>query len=403
MYCLLPSHMLVSIVMLLFTLASAMTNFTTSGRLLLLSGSSPWPLVGPQVFQIRGFSYSNFRIGEGPNAATDGPFGFDSISRPDICRQDFTKMRSLNVNAIKIYDMNVIASGITALHRECLDLAWNNGSNPIFIVLSIYISNLPFGSGAQRANMSAAYQRMVEGTADHPAVMGYSVGSEIGGDPNDNPSYWSDFNVIALAIRSALNGRLKIVTTGAYQADCTSCNPVVPCLGHVINGEKYGAKVDVWGVDIYSPDPDEPNLRKNIFAATTKPFFLPEYGVNYQPPSDVDEQTNLLVSQVSGLMAFSFNSTNQGENQGTDYDPSAPVYVGGMIFEWIDEYWKGGPLCFANNASAQPFYGVNEVSLRSGCVCGGSFTGDCVTDERTPRPILDAPNLPSLWQSYTPS
>jgi hypothetical protein len=299
--------------------------------------------------------------------------------------------------------MNVIASGITQRHRECLDLAWNNGTNPIFIILSVYISELPFGTAAEKANMTAAYQLMVAGTADHPAVMGYSVGSEIGGDPNDNPAYWADFNAVALAVQSALDGRRKIVTTGTYQADCTSCSPVVPCLGHVINGEKYGAKVDVWGVDIYSPDPDEPNLRRNIYAATTKPFFLPEYGVSYQPPLDESTQTALLMSQTAGLIAFSFNESNQQENQGSGaYNPTGPVYAGGMIFEWVDEFWKGGPLCYANNASAQPFYGANTVALRTGCVCGGTFAGVCSTDERIPRSILRPSNLPTLWTKYTP-
>jgi hypothetical protein len=62
--------------------ATPVTNFTTSGRLLRVSGLGE----GSQVFQIRGFSYSNFRVGEGPTPATDGPAGFDAISRPDICR-----------------------------------------------------------------------------------------------------------------------------------------------------------------------------------------------------------------------------------------------------------------------------------------------------------------------------
>jgi hypothetical protein len=282
-------------------------------------------------------------------------------------------------------------------------LAWNNGSKPIFVILSVYIDNLPFPTSADKTSMIEAYGQMVQSTADHPAVLGYSVGSEIGGDPNSNPGYWTDFNAVATTIRSSLDGRRKIITTGTYQADCTSCDPVVPCLGHVINGEKYGAVVDVWGVDIYSPDPDEPQLRSNIYAATTKPFFLPEYGVNFQPPADEAAQTALLMSQVSGLISYSFNESSRHINQGNaSYDPAGPVYSGGMIFEWIDEYWKGGPVCFPNSASAQPYYGANRVALQTGCSCNGNYSGTCSTDVRIPRAILDPEHLPQLWPHYTP-
>jgi hypothetical protein len=406
------------------------SDFTTAGRAILLSlhesvncshseggadrlgspHSGNHQPQDPSVFQLRGFSYSNYRIGEGPSAITDGPFGFDSLSRVDICQQDIPLMRRLNVNAIKIYDFNVIAENIDAQHKECLDLLWNNGHQPIFAILSIWISNLPFSSHSLRQNVTDSYRRMVATTADHPAVLGYSIGSEIGGDPNDNPSYWQDFNVVAKAVKKALNGRRKIVTTGTYQADCTSCTPVVPCIGHIINGEKYGAVVDVWGVDVYFPNPQDETLRANIFNATTKPFFFPEYGVNYQPPMNLSEQTLLLYSQIQGVIQYSYTNDTIQENNGnasvTPFNASGPVYSGGLVFEWIDEYWKGGPLCQPNPASAQPYYGANMVALKDGCTCpanGGSFAGNCSTNERTPRPILADPTmLPSLWPAYTP-
>jgi hypothetical protein len=379
------------------------TSFTASGRVIMFS-STVHPV--PMVFQLRGFSYSNYRIGEGPNAATDGPNGFDSLSRPEICDQDFGLMRALNVNGIKVYDMNLVAGNISALHRACFDRAWNGGTNPIFLILALWVPNLPFASGDDRRSMVAAYSNLVSATADHPAVMGYSIGSEIGGDPNDNPPYWKDFILLGNAIRSSLNGRKKIVTTGTYQADCTSCTPVVPCLGHVINGEKFGAGavVDVWGVDIYSPNPSDPILMHNIFSATTKPFFLPEYGVNYQPPLSVDSQTQILFAQIKGLVQYSYDSSNTNMNQGnTSYNPSGPIYAGGLIFEWIDEYWKGGPLCQPNPGSAQPYYGANQVALQSGCQCNGNFAGICATDVRVPRPILGSGMLPALWPKYTPA
>jgi hypothetical protein len=121
---------------------------------------------------------------------------------------------------------------------------------------------------------------MVEDTANHPSVFAYGVGSEFSGDPNCAPSYdvegcqyWKDFNSIASTIRTAMGSNKKLVTTATYQSSCSNpklCNPTVPCIGHVINGEHAGADVDFWGVDIYSPGPGAAYLRQNIFAATKK-------------------------------------------------------------------------------------------------------------------------------------
>eukprot|EP00759_Apiculatamorpha_spiralis_P021498 PhF_6_TR26261/c0_g1_i1/m.37577 len=379
------------------------TNFTTQGRCLMYSSTtSPQP----QVFHIRGFSYSNSRIGEGPSvdSTTDG---FDAISRPNICQQDFTAMRAFNVNSIKTYAFNQYAPNITSLHKQCLDIAWNNGVKPIFVILSVWIPSLPFASPSDRDAMGVRYTNMVLETADHPAVMGYSIGSEIGGDPNNNPSYWADFNAVIAAARRGLQGRRKIITSGTYQADCTSCSPVVPVIGHIINGEKYGADVDVWGVDIYSPDPDEPTLRQHVYQATTKPLMLPEFGVATQPPSDPNAQAQVLLRQVYDLERFSYNESTMNLNQGNDtskYDPNGPIYAGGLIFEWIDEYWKGTlGLCIPDPNSAQTWYGANAVQQQSGCTCPSSFQGSCALDTRVPRPILSNPNmLLAAWNQYVP-
>ena len=209
------------------------------------------------VLKVRGFSYSNSRIGEGPGVDSDAA-GFDSLSRVDICEQDFPAMRKLNTNAIKIYAFNTVNQGLRVNHSKCLDLAWNGGVKPIFVSLSIWIPTLPFPTEAVRTDMVDRYFAMVTETKGHAAVFSYSIGSEIGGDPNNNEAYWSDFNLVAHAVRRALGTAKKLITTGTYQADCSSCQPVVPVIGHVINGERYKADVDVWGVDIYSPNPDEP-------------------------------------------------------------------------------------------------------------------------------------------------
>jgi len=359
----------------------------------------------PQIFKIRGFSYSNSRIGEG--APSDGSAGeFDSLMRPKICKQDFDLMRALNANLIKVYAFNVNSPDSAALHQECLDYAWNNGTKPIFVLLSIWITTLPFPDELTRQKFVQEYATMASQTNTHPAVFGYSVGSEISGDPNNNPPYWQDFSLLVDTLRSNLGSSRKIITTGTYQSDCA--NPPVPVLGHVINGEAFGVKVDAWGVDIYSPNPNEPTLRKNIYTYTKKPLFFPEYGLTFQPSfGDEYKLSQQLLSIIGDMEQYAYNTNNFNVNQGGTYDPNGPIYAGGLVFEWIDEYWKAplGSNCQPNPSSAQAYYGVNKVALKAGCTCVNppDRSPECYLDDRIPRPILDPTFLPTLWTSYEPS
>jgi len=261
----------------------------------------------------------------------------------------------------------------------------------------------------------------VEDTAHHPAVFAYGVGSEFGGDPNcasnggdvRNCQYWKDFNTIASTIRQAMGSNRKLITTATYQSSCSNpklCSPTVPCIGHVINGEHAGADVDFWGVDVYSPNPGAAYLRQNIFKATTKPFFMPEYGETYQPtlPGSSQDKSRQEYALVQEVEQFSYEDGKDGNEVG-EFDQASPVYSGGLLFEWNDEYWKaptGSPPCAPASSSAQGWYGKNALRLKPGCPCVSpeQRTAACAMDDLEPRPLLSDPTLlGSLWNTYTPS
>jgi len=390
------------------------TSFKTEGRKILIqTPDSKW-----EVFKIRGFSYSNARIGE--DAPTDtSPTSYDALMRPELCKRDFDAMRKLNTNAIKVYAYNVLVSNSRALHQQCLDYAWNDGYKPIFLDLSIWVDSLPMGN-IYKQNIISRYEQMVKDTASHPAVFAYGIGSEFAGDPNCAPSfdvsncqYWKDFNAIASAVRQAMAGSMKLITTATYQSSCTNprlCSTAVLDIGHVINGEHAGADVDFWGVDIYSPTPGADYLRHDIFKATSKPFFLPEYGFTYQPAM-CDSDTDCSKQEHEALQQMEWFSYENGKtgNEGAVFDQDAPVYSGGLLFEWNDEYWKApasSPPCAPTEDSAQGWYGKNALRLKQGCPCVApeQRSGACALDDLVPRPILSDPALlPSVWNTYIPS
>jgi len=393
------------------TPAGATTSFSTQGRKIMIQTPS-----GEELFKVRGFSYSNARIGEGQ--PLDGyESQYDPLMRPELCQRDFDRMRALNVNTIKVYVYNNNMADSASVHKGCLDFAWNGGVKPIFISLSIWINVLPMcdPSNVQcpyRAQILSRYAAMVKETAGHPAVFAYSVGSEFSGDPNVGPNspYWNDFKTVVSSIRGAMGGAKKLVTTGTYQTTCRQplCPAKILDLGHVINGEAAGANVDFWGVDIYSPHPNALWLREAIFKATKRPFVFPEYGLSYQPAKTPDPAARAVqeLALVGQMENYSYTTSDYSGNEGTTFEPDAPIYAGGLLFEWNDEYWKGAAtdsLCHAGTNSAQGWYGKNAVALKPGCPCVAPEQRSvaCYLDDLVPRPVLGA--LSDIWRSYIPS
>jgi hypothetical protein len=326
-------------------------------------------------------------------------------------------MREQNVNTIKVYVFNNHMADSASAHQGCLDYAWNGGVKPIFISLSIWINALPFSDATYRSSILSRYAAMVKETSAHPAVFAYSIGSEFSGDPNvgGNSAYWNDFKAVITSIRGAMGTAKKLITTGTYQTTCglPLCPKTILDLGHVINGEAAGADVDFWGVDIYSPDPHADWLRKSIFKATKRPFVFPEYGLSYQPALTPDPAARAVaeLGLVQQMENYSYEVGNLNENEGDTFDADGPIYAGGLLFEWNDEYWKGpatSKMCHAGTNSAQGWYGKNALALKPGCPCvpPEQRSAACYLDDLVPRPVLGGSNrgaLADVWNTYIPS
>ncbi len=103
---------LTSAMLLSIPVAYADSTFSTSGRELMLNGSS---------FQVQGMCYQPAAIGEDPSAGP--PFGdyYTSAYSP-LWARDFENLRLMGANVIRIYGWTVGAD-----HSAFLDAAYNNG------------------------------------------------------------------------------------------------------------------------------------------------------------------------------------------------------------------------------------------------------------------------------------
>jgi hypothetical protein len=364
--------------------ATTTTRWTVKGRELLLDGSP---------FFIKGVDYGTSQIDSlYDQAPVANPL--DNVYK-GIWEKDLALMRADGVNAVKVYNVtlasfkdipneNVLAPQQpfpkeTGKIDQFLDAAWNNGDHPIYVVLSLQFGGDDVLQPTYKVALSAAYKITASEYGSYPALMGFSIGNEINSDKLIiQPDWWKALNDINASIKAGLreaNRSVKITTT--TMVDGTTSVGGKDYLNTVYYGEKYGFKVDAWGIDVYR-GPTMGPLWAQIERSTTKPTIIAEYGssaayypkssakhgttsyscINYpdgtdKPPyyglppprpwegvlelpggSSANPRMQNLVDYVTTNQKEVFaNSTGQG---------GLGVDSGGFYFEFNDEWWKSG-------------------------------------------------------------
>jgi hypothetical protein len=389
---------------------AANTAFKASGRSILLNG---------KPFFVKGVAYSPTPIGKtvGDLPLLDDPLR--DANKP-IWSRDLPRMVAMGVNAIHVY--NVPPTGYdqqTGPITQFLNAAWNGGKSPVYVLMSVYFAGDALNNDAQAASIAKKYRALDKQYAKFPAVMGVTIGNEIG-TPQSSPAWWKNFNVVAKAARQGFadgGAPAKLVTTSEADYD----------LGVVQMGERYGAAVDVWGVNIYRGR-TVTNLFTQIRTFTKKPVMLTEYGASAArhvkltntyswvatpaglgvckpaTPSGVQQANDVEQLPASGNPNMAGLVDAAGNVAKSLYSGYAQdrVVSGGFYFEWNDEWWKGNPatpavhsgnVAFKNYYPScnddQGWYGLNADSKGRGTV-----------DVLTPRPALSA--IQKIWLAEKP-
>jgi hypothetical protein len=399
--------------------ASSGSAFTVSGRYILLNGSK---------FYVKGMVYSPTPIG---NGVSDPPSLDDPLrdGNSTIWSRDLPLMRSMGVNVIHVY--NVVPPPYdknTGPISKWLDAAWNNGTNPVYVLLTVYFDGSALLKENSVADLVKQYRELADKYAGYPAVMGVVISNEIiKPDWWDKPTWWKNFNRIADGARAGFakgGNPSKIVTTSNDDAVIE-----VGGVGHLADiyyGEKHGAKVDVWGDNPYRGRTFT-GLFGQIKLDTTKPVLLTEYGApgsyhpdlantySYEhtlhgighcvPPDGPDGPLNRNAAELpttgnpgmDGLLDLVKNN-NKLMYDGYTTDG---VVSGGFYFEWTDEWWKAD----ANNPDYRKKH-VGDAVFTShfpGCAYDHAWFGlNAISkgsrqflDTLHPRPTLDA--IKSEW------
>ncbi|MBV9028514.1 MAG: hypothetical protein JO311_07825 [Candidatus Eremiobacteraeota bacterium] len=399
--------------------AGAGSAFTVSGRYILLNG---------QKFYVKGMVYSPTPIG---NGLSDPPSLNDPLRDDNsaIWSRDLPLLRAMGVNVVHVY--NVVPppyDKATGPISNWLNAAWNNGTNPIYVLLTVYFDGSALLNEDAVRELSKQYEALAYKYAGYPAVMGVIISNEIvKPDWWNNPTWWKNFNRVADAARAGFTkggNPQKIVTTSDVDAIVKVGG--VEHLGAIYYGEKLGAKVDVWGDNPYRGRTFT-NLFAQITSDTTKPVLLTEYGAaasyhpawantySYEhnlhgtgrciPPEGPDGPVNRDAAElpkrgnpnIAGLVDLVKNNNKLlYERYTTD-----GLVSGGFYFEWTDEWWKadannpeyrskhvGDPVFtghFPGCAYDHAWFGLNAISKGT----------QKYVDVLTPRPTLAA--LKAEW------
>lgn len=308
-------------------------------------------MVDGKPFVIRAVTYAPTKVGESPDNSTltnwmeddfnknnkiDGPYdAFVDKNRNNLQDKDepsvgdFKLMKEMGINAIRIYHQPF------KVDKELMRDLYNTYG--IRVIMGDFFGKYALGSGApwnpgtdytnedQKKNMLKSVLDMVSEHKDEPYVLFWLLGNEnvygYGCNADKEPDAFFKFaNEAALAIK-------KIDPE----------HPVAIASGDTLYLDKYGKDcpdIDIFGTNAYRGDYGFGYIWQQVKEETDKPAFITEFGCPaYAEGQTLDEAANAQAEYHNG----SWDDIEH--NMAFDNDGSGNS-LGGVIFEWLDEWWK---------------------------------------------------------------
>jgi len=331
---------------------SKVENIIGDGKVRLLQyQNGDWQLrVNGKPYIIRGITYTPTKIGQSPDEGTlgnwmvedfnnnkkiDGPYdtfvdknsnNLQDEGEPTV--GDFKLMQEMGVNTIRVYHQPHKVS--KQLLRELYE---NYG---IMVIMGDFLGKYALGSGASwyegtdyrnpehQKNMLASVTKMVEEFKDEPYILFWLLGNEnvygVACNADKDPeSFFKFANEAASTIKSL-----------------DSEHPVALCSGDTLFLDvfaKHCPDIDIFGTNAYRGDYGFGYLWQSVNEEADKPAFITEFGC----PAYVEGKTREEAEQLQAeyhRAAWEDIEYNTAGGEGTGNA------IGGVIFEWLDEWWK---------------------------------------------------------------
>ncbi len=269
-------------------------------------------VVNSQSFTIRGINYSPVPIGQDPYNPPYGDYFTSAYSA--IHTRDLTQIRQMGANSIRLWIWDTEAD-----HKDFLDLAYNSGTSPIYVIAGYNINpGLDLSSQTIRGMIKEDFRAMVQTHKDHPAILIWAIGNDLNAAGNYSTSLGSLFSLIneMAGEAHALDPYHPVMMPLADETlieTITAYNASVPAL-------------DIWSANVYRGN-SFGSLFSTYQAASSKPLLITGYGID------------------------AYNDTTMAEDQTAQADYAAALWneivansatsIGGLLTEYSDQWWAG--------------------------------------------------------------
>ncbi len=313
--------------------------------------SGDWQLlVDNKPFMIKAVTYSPTRVGESPDEGTlknwttqdtnhngliDGPYEAwvdknknniqDSDEKPV---GDFKLMKDMGVNAIRVYHQPFKLN--KKLFRQMYE------KYGIYILLGDFLGKYALGSGAtwekgtdyddpaQKKNMLESVKKMVEEFKDEPYVLIWILGNEnvygLGCNADKKPESFFKFANEAARLIKQLDPYKR---------------PVAIASGDVLYLDifaKYCPDIDIFGTNAYRGRYGFLGFWDDVKRVADKPAMITEYGAPSYYKGYTQDEAESYQAEYHRNAWWDIYHNSAGFGAGNA--------VGGIAFEWLDEWWK---------------------------------------------------------------
>ncbi len=295
-------------------------------------------LVEGKPFFIKGIAYQPTPIGY--NVAE-----YDIFSDANIYNRDFKLLREMHCNTIRTW------ARVTS--KAFLDAAYNNGKDPIYVIMGIWINphTLDYSNPLHRKRVIEEFESYVKEFKDHPAVLMWSIGNE------QNAWYKGDVSLWYSLVNDMAKASFKI--EGENYHPVTTPNGDIDNIGDTPKNADDNSMnyLDLWGANVYRGD-----TFGSLFAVyrtkSQKPLWISEYGTpSWDYLKRSDENT---IEDPQGLKLFCIQSY-VAERLWDKMAVNSDVCRGGTLMAYSDEWWKAGNPSAHDVQDGVEWYGVMSV------------------------------------------
>lgn len=325
---------------------------TDKGVYFLEHENGDWQLiVEGRPYVIKGVTYAVAKVGQSPDEGTlknwmeydynnngkcDGPYdAFVDANRDnkqdagERAIGDFELMKRMGVNTIRIYHQP------HKINKEILRNLYNNYG--IRVIMGDFLGKYALGSNAEwdpgtdynnpqhRKNMLESVRKMILEFKDEPYILMWLLGNEnvygVACNADKEPDAFFKFVNVAADLIKSLD----------------KDHPVAIASGDTLYLDSFAKNcpdVDAYGANAYRGEYGFGAFWESIEDLTGKPAFVTEYGCPaYVYCFNRDEAEEAQAEYVKNCWEDIMDNAVLGTGCGNA--------VGGVLFEWLDEWWKG--------------------------------------------------------------